>query len=234
MSHGRQFTLYSHAGGPNAWKPAMLLSELGLTYETIYLDIKKGEHKTPGLAKYNPNGRLPVLIDHANNGFTIWESNAILLYLVGKYDKQNKFSVAEENDKYSMIQWLFFQASGQGPYFGQFSWFTNHHEENIPSAIERYTKEVNRIWAVLESVLSKQEWLVGNKYTIADLSFITWNNGVIAMLRTADPSYDFGKQFPAVAAWRERMNLRPAVSKVRAIRDAVVSAGSTPGVRTLD
>lgn len=99
------------------------------------------------------------------------ESDAILLYLVDTYDREHKISVSDVNEKYTQLQWLFFQASGQGPYFGQLGWFAFFHQEKIPSAIERYKNEVKRVLSVLDGVLSKQSWLVGGKPTIADLSF---------------------------------------------------------------
>lgn len=100
------------------------------------------------------------------------ESDAILLYLVDRYDPEHKISVTAEGEKYQQLQWLFFQASGQGPYYGQAAWFTRYHPEQIPSALERYKNEIKRVLSVLESVLSKQDWLVGGKPTIADLSFV--------------------------------------------------------------
>ena len=151
-----------------------MLEELGLTYESIYLDFAKLEQKSPEHTKLNPNGRIPTLIDHHNGDFAIWESNAIILYLVDKYDTEKRFTVTDENEKHLINQWLFFQASGQGPYYGQAAWFSFFHSEKIPSAVDRYKKEIVRVLSVLESVLSKQEWLVGGKCTIADLSFITY------------------------------------------------------------
>lgn len=93
---------------------AFVLEELGLTYEPIFLDFSKGEHKAPSYTKYNSNGRIPALIDHHNGDYTIWESNAILLYLVDKYDTEKRLTVTDEKEKATLIQWLFFQASGQG------------------------------------------------------------------------------------------------------------------------
>ena len=134
MSHGKQFTLYTHVGGPNGWyvyfsrltnnnthphlpnprKVAMVLEELGLTYEPIYLDFAKKQHKAPEFTQLNPNGRIPALVDHRNGDFVVWESGAILLYLVDKYDPEHTLSVADDKEKHAMVQWLFFQASGQG------------------------------------------------------------------------------------------------------------------------
>jgi len=218
MSHGKQFTLFTHHSGPNGWKAAQILSELGLTYESIYLDWSKGEHKAPEYTKYCPNGRIPTIIDHADGDFVLWESNAILLYLVDKYDKEHKISAASEADKFYQLQWLFFQGTGQGPYYGQGVWFKHYHPERIPSAVERYQKEALRVLGVLESVLSNQEWLVGGKYTIADLSFFQWNNHGIPLILKDYDNFDFAKQFPAVHAWHEKIKARPAISTVLAIQ----------------
>ena len=91
-----------------------MLEALGLTYESKYLDFSKGEQKAPEHTQYNPNGRIPTLVDHQNGDFTIWESDAILLYLTDKYDPEKRLTVTDEKDKYALVQWLFFQASGQG------------------------------------------------------------------------------------------------------------------------
>jgi len=216
MSNGKQFTLYSHTAGPNGWKVAFILKELGFTYESVYFDFMKGEQKAPEFLKINPNGRIPAIIDHLNNDFIIWESNAIMLYLIDRYDKENKFGVTDEADKYYLLQWLFFQASGQGPYFGQLAWFKRYHFERLPSAVERYTKEVYRVWGVLDGVLANSEWLVGNKLTIADLSFITWTNFAVELL--ADQEWNFEKDFPHVYAWHYKMIVRPAVAEVLAVK----------------
>ena len=94
-------------------KVVFVLEELGLTYESVYLDFQKGEHKAPEFTKYNPNGRIPAIIDHKNGDFVIWESNAIILYLVEKYDTEQRLTVGGD-EKHLLNQWLFFQASGQG------------------------------------------------------------------------------------------------------------------------
>ncbi|PSS32162.1 hypothetical protein PHLCEN_2v2070 [Hermanssonia centrifuga] len=220
MSHGKQFTLYTHASGPNGWKVAIVLEELGLTYESIYLDFQKSEHKAPEHVKFNPNGRIPTLIDHKNNDFVIWESDAILLYLEEKYDPENKLNVTTEEDKFVLLQWLFFQASGQGPYYGQAAWFTFFHPEKIPSAQERYKKETLRVLGVLEGVLSKQEWIVGGKPTIGDLSFVTWNQFALNILNM-DEGFSFQQEFPAVSAWHAKLEARESVKKIAEIKASV-------------
>ncbi|RPD62373.1 glutathione S-transferase C-terminal-like protein [Lentinus tigrinus ALCF2SS1-7] len=227
MSHGKHFTLYSNQGGPNGWKVVMVLEELGLSYETIYLDLYKEESKSPEFLKVNPNGRIPALIDHKNDDFVIWESDAIMLYLVDKYDTEHKISAAETNGKYHQLQWLFFQASGQGPYFGQAGWFKLFHPEKVPSAQQRYQKEILRVWGVLDSVLSKREWLVGDKCTIADLSFVPWDLTALKFLMTDYEGFSeetFQKDFPAVKRWHTAMMTREAVVKTWAVRNAANKA----------
>ncbi|CAL1710606.1 unnamed protein product [Somion occarium] len=216
MSHGKQFTLYTHVGGPNGWKVASVLEELGLTYESTYLNFQSAEQKSPEHLRLNPNGRIPTIIDHGNNDFVLWESDAILLYLGEKYDTRKRLTVTDESEKHQMLQWLFFQASGQGPYFGQAAWFIRSNPEKIPSVINRYTKEITRIFGVLESVLVKQEWLVGGKMTIADMSFVMFNHFTLVHLVPTGHlgDFDFWKDFPATAAWHARLTAIPSIKKV--------------------
>ncbi|OSD00743.1 glutathione transferase Ure2p class [Trametes coccinea BRFM310] len=219
------FTLYSHKTGPNGWKVAMVLEELGLTYTTIYLDFQKGEHKSPEHTALNPNGRVPTLIDHRNNDFVLWESNAIITYLVEKYDPQGKVSVKDFEGKMHQLQWLFFQASGQGPYFGQAGWFKIYHGEPVPSAIARYQKEILRVFGVLESVLAQRAWLVGDKCTVADLSFIPWNKAaVVFLLNDCSEFHGLEKDFPALNKWHNALLDREAVRKVYSMQDQLLKA----------
>lgn len=116
-----QFTLYSHEIGPNGFKVAQILSELGLFYRTIFLDFGAGPNgmKTPSYESINPNGRIPALIDHGNNDFTIWESGAIITYLCKKYDTSFSLWAESIEDQTQIEIWLLFQLTGQGPYIGQ-------------------------------------------------------------------------------------------------------------------
>ncbi|EIN11265.1 thioredoxin-like protein [Punctularia strigosozonata HHB-11173 SS5] len=198
---GKDITLWTHAFAPNGWKVICVLNLLGLSYESKYLDFRKQEQKSAEHVKLNPNGRIPTLVDHRNGDFIVWESNAILLYLVDTYDEGHKISVTGQ-DCFILNQWLFFQASGQGQY-GQFGWFASLHPEKIPSAIERYQKEIIRILGVLESVLSKQEWLVGGKMTIADTSFIIWHQKMTALPMIKEPlAKEFENMKASIAASR--------------------------------
>ncbi|KAK4701522.1 glutathione S-transferase, partial [Phenoliferia sp. Uapishka_3] len=198
-----EFTLYTHASGPNGWKIATILKALGLSYDSVYLDFNKVEHKGEEYTAKNPNGRIPTLVHNAS-GFTLWESGAIITYLVEKYDTEHRISAATPEEKYKQLQWLFFQASGQGPYFGQAAWFKLFHSEKIPSAIERYEKEIGRVTSVLEKVLSQQPYLLGDKLTVADLAFISWNNFAFGALLPAE--VDLKTQYPAVYAWHNKLS----------------------------
>ncbi|KAI0793550.1 glutathione S-transferase C-terminal-like protein [Fomes fomentarius] len=228
MSHGKQFTLYTHVTGANGWKVAFVLEELGLSYESVYLVFDKGEHKAPEYTKYNPNGRIPALIDHHNGDFVIWESCAILLYLVERYDKEKRLTVTDEKDRYSLIQWLFFQASGQGPYFGQAFWFLRLHPEKVPSAVERYQKEILRVFSVLDGVLAKSPsgYLVGGKLTVADLSFLPWNRGALAVILNVGEGIgpvDVEKEYPAFYAWHQKLVELPAVKRLLELSNKLLS-----------
>jgi len=171
-------TLYSHKKAPNGWKVAIVLEELGLKYETKFLEFGADEPgvKGPEHLKLNPNGRIPTIIDHDNNDFTLWESATIVRYLVDRYDKDHKLSFpAGSAESYLVDQWMTFQVSGQGPYFGQALWFKHRHPEKLPSAVDRYQKEIIRVVSVLDGVLAKQKYLVGDKMSIADISFYVWD-----------------------------------------------------------
>jgi len=220
MSHGKQITLYNHKGGPNGWKVTVLCEELGLTYETIYLDFGKNEHKLPPHIDLNPNGRVPTIIDHKNNDFVLFESNAIMQYLVDTYDTERKLSFDTSDEKYKCLQWLFFQSSGQGPYFGQAVWFTYYHPEKVPSALERYENEMKRVFGVIDIALAKEPsgWLVGGKYSIADMSFVTWSKFGLGFL---GDKYDVAKDAPHVDKWLNKILARPATERMFALKETV-------------
>ncbi|TVY55624.1 Glutathione S-transferase-like protein gedE [Lachnellula cervina] len=206
----KPLTLWGGVGGPNPSKVSIILTELSLAFESQYLGFDK--LKTPEYLKLNPNGRLPTLVDPNNGDFTIWESGAIIEYVIAKYDKNHLLSYEVGSDlDFQCKQWLHFQVSGQGPYYGQAYWFANFHPEKLPSAIERYVKEVKRVSGVLDSHLKDREYLVGDKCTYADLAFISWQTGIKAV--TAE-IYDEEKEFPHLSAWLKRITSREATSRV--------------------
>lgn len=208
-------------GGPNPPKVAMILRELGVPHEIIAIPL--GEVKKPDYVAINPNGRLPAIQD-PNTDITLWESGAILLYLIDKYDPEHKLSFAPGTpESYHAQQWLFFQTTGQGPYYGQAAWFKKFHHERLPSAIERYVKEAHRVTAVLEGHLTRQRekfgeeavaasggpWLVGNKCSYVDLAWVSWQL-ILPMVVAAEDGLDLG-QYPVAADWVARMNKRESV-----------------------
>ncbi|UKZ74704.1 hypothetical protein TrVFT333_002374 [Trichoderma virens FT-333] len=190
--------------GPNPWKPIFLLEELGLSYQIQsfrFDDVKKEP-----FISINPNGRVPAIED-PNTGVTLWESGAIYQYLIEQYDTKNRLTYDTLSEKHRCNQWLHFQMSGQGPYFGQCGWFQHLHPEKIPSAIERYSNEVRRVLGVLEGVLAAKpaaaQWLVGDKMTFADMAFVPWNGRLNEVLM--QPWDEIWDGLPYVRAWHEKM-----------------------------
>lgn len=201
-------------GSANPPKVVIILEELGLPYDNI--DVPYSEIKKPEYLKINPNGRIPSIYD-PNTDLTLWESGAIIEYLVEKYDKDHKLSYpAGSNEAFQTKQWLFFQATGQGPYYGQAVWFTKYHEEKLPSALERYIKEIHRVTGVLEDWLAQKKasnpdadgpWLVGDRVTYADIAFVVWQSIVAQVFKEKYNPDDF----PHVKEWLDRLLSRPAV-----------------------
>jgi len=206
-------------GGPNPPKVAILLEELGVPYEAIVVPLS--DVKKPEYTAINPNGRLPSIHD-PNTDLTLWESGAIVEYLIDKYDTEHRFSFpAGSAESYHAKQYLFFQVSGQGPYYGQAAWFKAFHHEQLPSAIARYVGEINRVTGVLEGILkAKAEeaekaggvgdgpWLVGGKYSYADIAFVSWQTVV---LKIHGPDEFNPDDYPHVKDWIDRILARPAV-----------------------
>jgi glutathione S-transferase len=202
------WTLGGHAGTPNPWKVLMILEELKLSYDTKSVDLANLKKET--YESINPNGRVPTLED-PNTGATIWESGAILEYLVETYDKQHTISFAAgSKEYYESKQWLHYQMSGQGPYFGQAAWFTIYHPEKVPSAVERYVNEISRVTGVLDRSLKGKEYLVGGKYSYVDAAFVPWFE-VAALFWSKE--MDLEKKFPHVNSWLNRVKVRPAIAK---------------------
>ncbi|ROT36438.1 glutathione S-transferase domain-containing protein [Sodiomyces alkalinus F11] len=195
--------------GPNPWKVVFVLEELGLPYELKV--VHASTIKSPPLTDLNPNGRVPVIED-PNRDLVLWESGAVLTYLVQEYDKNHTLTYPGGNEVHHVNQWLYFQTSGQGPYFGQAGWFRLHHPERVQSAIDRYTNEVWRVIGVLNKALEGKEWLVGDKMTFADMAFVSYNSLVHLMLDC--PAEDALKEYPNVDAWHKRMASRDSWKKV--------------------
>ena len=213
-----QFTLYTHKGpGPNPLKAAILLEKLGLDFDVIDLDFgddpKRGV-KSEKFLKVNPNGRVPALVDHKNNDFTVWESGAILFYLVEQYDKQGQFFGKDVIEKTVVMQWLAFQLSGLGPVQGNVNyahhyWEGTYGEKPCKSVFTRFEGETHRLYKVLEQQLEAQngkgkKFIATDRLSIADISFYVWVN--IASFGKVDLS-----PYKNVNAWLENIRADPQV-----------------------
>ncbi|ANZ77957.1 BA75_05228T0 [Komagataella pastoris] len=239
------FTLFSHSSAPNGFKVAIVLSELEYPYKTLFLDFNKGEQRAPEFVSVNPNARVPALIDHNCDNLALWESGAIILYLCQKSLRETgACDIYSDNpqDQAQINSWVFFQTSGHAPIIGQALHFRYFHDVNVPSAVERYTDEVRRVYGVLEMALAERRealimeldiqnsanysngttplsqskyfdhpvWLVGDSISVADLSFVPWNNVVDRI------GINLKSEYPEVYKWTKHMMRRPAV--VRALR----------------
>jgi GST-like protein len=192
--------LYTDAT-PNGLKISICLEELGLKYN-VHQVFLGGEQMTPEFTQLNPNNKIPVLVD---DGFVLTESAAILLYLA---EKTGKLLPKEVKPRAKLIETIMFQMASVGPMFGQLLVFAGAWKNEYPKVTERYLKEVNRIFAVLEARLRGQTYFVGEEFTIADIAILPW-------LRIAFV-HPIGKMLalddkPNLNAWWERVSTRPAV-----------------------
>jgi glutathione S-transferase len=158
------------AATPNGWKASITLEELGLPYRVHAIDLSAGEQKQPPFLEMNPNGRIPVIIDRADDDFIVFESGAIMLYLA---ERAGKLIPSDEKRRSRVVQWLMFQMGGLGPMMGQANVFARYFPEKIPAAIDRYLRESRRLLEVLDGRLADNEWLAGD-YSIADIANFSW------------------------------------------------------------
>ena len=155
---------------PNPTKVALCLEEMGLPYELVPVDTRKGEQHTPAFLAINPNAKVPAIVD---GDATVFDSNAILLYLA---EKTGKFLPGKSPAaRGEMLSWLMFVASGIGPYSGQAVHFRNFAPEPKEYAVNRYTFEAERHWGILNARLGKHRYMVGDAYTIVDMAVWGWS-----------------------------------------------------------
>jgi GSH-dependent disulfide-bond oxidoreductase len=158
------------AATPNGWKASIALEELGVDYRVRPISFDKKEQKESWYLKINPNGRIPTIVDHDNGGFSAFESGAILIYLA---EKTGKLMPSDVKGRSLVIQWLMFQMGGIGPMMGQANVFYRYAPERIPYAIDRYQREVRRLFEVLNARLVDNEYLARD-YSIADIATWSW------------------------------------------------------------
>ena len=190
------------AATPNGWKASITLEELALPYNVRRIDFEKREQKEPWYLKLNPNGRIPTIVDHGNGGFAVFESGALMIYLA---EKAGRLLPSDVKGRSLVVQWLMFQMGGIGPMMGQANVFFRYAPERIPYAIERYQREVRRLFEVLDTRLREHEFLAGD-YSIADIASWSWVRGYKWSGVTLDG-------LPNLSRWLNTIAERPAVKR---------------------
>ena len=186
---------------PNGRKASIMLEEVGLPYTVHAIDISKDEQFAPDFLKISPNNRIPAIIDR-DNGMSLFESGAILIYLA---DKTGKLLPKDGEERYRVIEWLMWQMGGVGPMIGQAHHFLRQNPGKAPYAEERYHKETLRLYGVLDRRLEGRDFMAGD-YSIADIATWPW------IARFEWHKVDLN-QFPNVKRWYVSIAQRPAVQK---------------------
>ena len=210
-THPDRLQLYS-LPTPNGVKVSIMLEETGLPYEAHLVSFETNDQMSPAFLSLNPNNKIPAILDPQGPGerpLALFESGAILLYLA---EKTGKFLPADPAERYETIQWLMFQMGGIGPMFGQLGFFHKFagkdYEDKRPR--DRYVAESKRLLAVLNQRLADREWIMGERYTIADIAVFPWVRNLIGF-------YGAGElvgvsEFPHVLRALDAFVARPAVA----------------------
>ncbi|WP_271253178.1 glutathione binding-like protein [Pseudanabaena sp. Chao 1811] len=189
---------------PNGHKITIFLEEAELEYEIYPIDIRVGDQFKPEFLNISPNNRMPAIIDRHPSDFgdaiSVFESGAILQYLA---EKTGKFLPTDLRDRLNVMQWLFWQMGGLGPMAGQNHHFSQYAPEKIPYAIDRYVKETNRLYGVLNHQLEGKDYITG-EYSIADMASYPW----VLLHKHQQQNIE---DFPNLQAWLQRISDRPAV-----------------------
>ncbi|MCK9544168.1 MAG: glutathione S-transferase N-terminal domain-containing protein [Novosphingobium sp.] len=196
-------------GSPNVLKVLLFLEEAGLPYRFERCDVILGEQHFPGFTAFNPNRKVPVLVDdEGDEPLVIAESGAILVYLA---ERTGAFLPRSGAARYAVLQWLMFQMSGIGPVFGHTIHLTSFAAGET-YAVRRFTRELARLVTVMEERLSSREYLAGDDYSIADIAAWPW-------MRTGKRFFPDGFSSPALARWMEAIAARPAATRMEQIAD---------------
>jgi GSH-dependent disulfide-bond oxidoreductase len=188
------------AATPNGYKVAIMLEECGLPYTPHFIDMAAQEQKTPEFLAINPNGRIPAIVD---NGFPVFESGAILIWLA---EKAGKFLPPNPKARSTVVQWVMWQMGGLGPMMGQLNVFKRYFPEHIPAAIERYERESYRLFGVMDGRLAQSPYLGGEEYSIADIACWPW-------VRAYEWPGLTLEGHPHLKAWTEKVAEREAVKR---------------------
>jgi glutathione S-transferase len=191
---------------PNGWKASITLEELEIPYTLKAIRLDKLEQKEDWFLALNPNGRIPVIVDHDNHDFAVFESGAIMLYLA---EIAGKLLPADRDGRSLVMQWLMFQMGGIGPMQGQSNVFFRYAPQKIEYAIDRYQKETRRLYEVLDRRLKDHEWLAGD-YSIADIANWSW----VSIHAWAGVEVD---GLDNLIRWKDALKARPAVQRGRAV-----------------
>ncbi len=207
---------------PNGHKVTMFLEEASLEYKIHPINIGKGEQFAPEFLAVSPNNRIPAIVDNAPQGggapVSVFESGAILLYLA---EKTGRFIAQDIRGRVEVLQWLFWQMGGLGPMAGQNHHFGTYAPEKIPYAIERYQKETNRLYGVLNKRLADRAFMAGDEYTIADMASYPW---IVPHERQGQTLEDF----PDLKRWFEAIKARPATVRAYEIVQRVNPQAGVP------
>lgn len=191
---------------PNGYKPLLFLEEAGVNYTIKPVNISKGEQFASEFLAISPNSKIPAIVDHTPSGggspISIFESGAILQYLA---ESTSKFLPADVAGRAEVMQWLFWQMGGLGPMLGQHLHFRDYAPEKIDYAIERYVKETERLYGVLDQRLRDRDFVTGD-YSITDMAIFPWIHRLAPKHQTLD-------DFPNIARWHHEIVNRPAVNR---------------------
>jgi len=200
---------------PNGHKVTLMLEETGLEYRIIPVNIGKGDQFAPEFLAISPNNRMPAIVDHApaDGGApqSVFESGAILLYLARR---TGRFLPKDPRAEIEALEWLFWQMAGLGPMTGQYGHFSVYAPEPVPYAIERYTKEAQRLLGVLDTRLKGRAFIAGDEYSIADMAAYPWIN-----VYERAP-LDLGP-WPDLRRWQAAIAARPATQRAYALSKQV-------------
>jgi len=205
---------------PNGRKASIALEEMGLPYTVHPVDISKDEQFKPEFLKISPNNRIPAIVDR-DNGMSLMESGAILIYLA---DKTGKFLPKSGEARYHTIEWLMWQMGGPGPMLGQVHHFVKYNPGKAPYAEERYLKEAHRLYGVLDKQLAQHDYIAGD-YSIADMASYPW----IVPYKNQGQDID---QFPHLKRWMETIRARPATMRAYDKAKEVNPNFGQPSIRT--
>ncbi|MGK5079221.1 glutathione S-transferase family protein [Janthinobacterium sp. HLX7-2] len=190
------------AATPNGHKVSIALEELALPYTLHALELSQQQQKAPWFLAINPNGRIPAIVDRANDDFAVFESGAILVYLA---EKTGQLLPQDAKGRSRVMQWLMFQMGGVGPMMGQANVFYRYFPEKIQPAIDRYQGESRRLLRVLDTHLAQHEYLAGD-YSIADIANWAW-------VRTYKWSGVAIGDMPHLQRWLAAIYARPAAQR---------------------